>query len=90
MTNTHNTTLYLGVTSNLEKRVWEHKGGINKNSFAFKYNCNKLVYFETFGDIELAIEREKQVKKWRRKWEEELIGKDNPDWVDLAESWGYG
>ena len=67
MTNAHNTVLYVGVSSNLEKRVWEHKNGIYKSSFTHKYNCHKLVYYEVFGDIKDAITREKQLK----------IGKEN-------------
>ena len=83
MANTHNTVLYTGVTRNLERRVWEHKNGINKGSFTYKYNCHKLVYYEVFGDIEYAIAREKQLKNWKREWKNELISKDNPDWLDL-------
>ncbi|MCL2350470.1 MAG: GIY-YIG nuclease family protein [Defluviitaleaceae bacterium] len=72
MTNSHNTTLYVGITSNLEKRIFEHKSGLKKNSFTYKYNCSKLVYYEIFADIRLAIEREKQLKNWKREWKNEL------------------
>ena len=83
MTNEHNTVLYIGVTSNLEKRVWEHKNGVDKGSFTHRYNCNKLVYYEQFGDINYAIAREKQLKNWQRAWKDELITKENPNWQEL-------
>ena len=88
MTNIHNTVLYIGVTSSLEKRVLEHKNGIAKGSFTNKHNCHKLVYYETFGDIRYAIAREKQLKNWKREWKNHLIEKENPDWLDLSETWG--
>jgi len=84
MTNLHNNVLYIGVTSNLEKRVWEHKNGSDKYSFTFKYNCNKLVYYEIFGDIKYAIEREKQLKNWKREWKDDLVKKENPHCEDLS------
>jgi len=83
LTNTHNTVLYIGVTSNLEKRIWEHRNGIIKSSFTSKYNCHKLVYYEAYGDIRYAIAREKQLKNWKREWKNELVEKDNPEWQDL-------
>jgi len=67
----------------LEKRVWEHKNGVNKDSFTFKYNCTKLVYCEEFNDIKEAIAREKQLKNWKRDWKNELVDKFNPDWLEL-------
>jgi len=87
MANHHNTVLYIGVTSNLEKRVWEHKHGINKSSFTYQYNCHKLVYYEIFADIRLAITREKQLKNWKREWKNELVKKVNPEWNDLSKLW---
>ena len=87
MANKHNTTLYIGVTNNLQKRVWEHKNGVDKNSFTHKYNCHKLVYCEAFEDIKYAIAREKQLKKWKREWKNQLIEKENPDWRDLWDVW---
>lgn len=87
MTNNYNTVLYTGVTNEMERRVWEHKSGVNKNSFTSKYNCNKLIYFEEFADINEAIHREKQLKKYRREWKENLINSFNPEWKDLAEKW---
>ena len=78
-----NGTLYIGVTNNLIKRSWEHK---NKTveSFTEKYDVNKLVYYETTNDVHSALTREKQLKKWNRQWKLELIEKENPDWIDLA------
>jgi len=83
MTNEHHTVLYIGVTSNLEKRVWEHKNSVDRNSFTHRYNCNKLVYYEQFGDIKYAIAREKQLKNWKRAWKNALIAKDNPNWQEI-------
>ncbi len=82
MTN-HSGTLYTGVTNDLTRRVYEHKtqaGG----SFTRKYRINKLLYFEQTGDILSAIEREKQIKGWRRSRKLELIKSQNPRWIDLA------
>ena len=75
-------TIYIGVTNNLEGRIWEHKEGIYKG-FSSKYKTNKLVYYEVYNDINEAIAREKQLKKWKRDWKIELIEKDNPNWEDL-------
>ena len=77
-----NGTLYIGVTSDLIKRVHEHKNNL-VSGFTEKYNVHKLVYFETTDNIDSAIRREKQIKKWNRDWKIELIEKDNPDWRDL-------
>ena len=85
MTNTFNTTLYTGVTSDLLIRVMEHRKKVYPKSFTAKYNLIKLVYFELFHSIEEAIEREKQIKGGSRKSKEELIAKMNPDWKDLYE-----
>ncbi len=81
-----NGTLYIGVTSNLMKRIYEHKNKLI-DGFTKKYNIDKLVYFEQTKDIKSAITREKQLKKWNRKWKLELIEKTNPNWDDLAEDW---
>lgn len=75
-------TLYIGVTSDLVKRVSEHKNGVNCR-FTQKYKIHRLVYYETFGSIEQAIEREKKLKKWKRAWKIFLIEKTNPKWDDL-------
>ncbi len=77
-----NATLYVGVTSNLIKRIWEHKNKAIK-SFTQKYNVDKLVYFEQYHDPENAIKREKRLKKYDRRWKLELIEKENPEWRDL-------
>ena len=84
LTNISNDVLYIGVTSDLIVRVAEHKDGKFSDSFTSKYNCNKLVYFENFLNIEEAIAREKQLKNWRRQWKENLIREANPEWKDLS------
>ena len=80
-----NGTLYIGVTSNLIKRIWEHKNDV-VDGFTKKYGIHLLVYYELTPDVNSAIKREKQLKKWRRKWKLELIEKMNPDWDDLYQS----
>ncbi|API87749.1 GIY-YIG nuclease family protein [Francisella uliginis] len=82
LTNKNNGVLYIGVTSDIIKRVYEHK---NKfvDSFSKKYSLNKLVYFEVYENIEEAIIREKQLKKWNRAWKDRIINTMNSDWVDL-------
>ena len=77
-----NGTLYVGVTSGLVKRVWEHKNNLVKG-FTQKHKVHDLVYFEMFDDMTNAIEREKQLKKWNREWKVNLIEKENPGWLDL-------
>ncbi|MBN2313072.1 MAG: GIY-YIG nuclease family protein [Sedimentisphaerales bacterium] len=77
-----NGTLYIGVTSNLLKRVYEHKNELVEG-FTRKYHVHNLVYFETYDDIYGAIAREKQMKKWKRQWKINLIEKSNPQWRDL-------
>jgi putative endonuclease len=79
-----NGTLYIGVTSDLIRRIFEHKNNLIPG-FTTKYNVHNLVYFESYADIETVIKREKQLKKWNRKWKLELIEKRNPDWNDLYE-----
>ncbi len=79
-----NGTIYIGITSNLEKRIQEHKAKHFEKSFTSKYDVSKLVYYEHCHDIESAISREKLLKKWPRLWKLELIEKDNPDWKDLS------
>ena len=74
--------LYVGVTSSLAKRVWEHKEGLVEG-FTEKYNVKRLVYFELHSDMSAAITREKQIKKWSRVWKIRLIEKTNPAWLDL-------
>jgi len=79
-----NGTLYIGVTSDLIRRVYEHRNKVLPG-FTSKYNVGMLVHFEEFKDIESAISREKQLKKWNRKWKLELIEEWNPGWKDLYE-----
>ena len=79
--------LYIGVTGNLPKRVWQHKQHLLQG-FSSTYNTSRLVYFERFDDIRAAIERETQLKHWRRSKKEWLIEQMNPGWVDLAQDWG--
>ena len=84
LTNKHNKVLYIGVTNNLLKRVWEHKTKINKaSSFTKKYNIDKLVYYEYIESIYSAIAREKQLKGGSRKQKINLINSFNPKWEDL-------
>ena len=77
-----NGTLYIGVTSNLPKRIYEHKNEIT-GGFTGKYGVKTLVHYEVFDDFENAVNREKAMKAWRRKWKIELIEKNNPAWQDL-------
>ena len=79
-----NGTLYIGITNDLTRRIFEHKTGLI-NGFTKKYSVNKLVYFESTNDVNAAILREKRLKKWKRQWKIELIEKSNPDWNDLSE-----
>ena len=80
---------YVGVTSDLMARVYQHRAGI-ADGFTKRYNLNKLVLFEQFGTMELAITREKQLKRWHRDWKLNLIEASNPAWRDLAEDLGFG
>ena len=82
MTNKLNTVLYVGVTDNLIKRVYQHKNKLS-SGFTPKYNINKLVYYEVFEDINEAIKREKQLKNWHREWKMSLIKSHNPEFIDL-------
>jgi len=82
MASKRNGTLYIGITSNLIYRVYQHKHK-NANGFTSKYDVNKLVYYEQTEDVRSAIKREKQLKNWKRKWKLELIEKINPNWKDL-------
>jgi len=82
ITNKKYGTLYIGVTSNLVKRVYEHKNKL-VDGFIKKYNLSKLVYYELFENMKSAIIREKRLKKWNREWKLELINNFNPNWEDL-------
>jgi putative endonuclease len=78
-------TLYIGVTSNLQKRIWEHKNKVVEG-FSKKYNVDKLIYFEQTENVMSALEREKQLKRWSRSKKIKLIEKMNPEWKDLYEN----
>ncbi|MCR4256430.1 MAG: GIY-YIG nuclease family protein [Candidatus Uhrbacteria bacterium] len=78
--------LYIGVTNDLKRRVFEHKEG-SANGFSKKYKCSLLVYFEETSDVLVAIEREKQLKRWRREKKEQLIDRLNPRRIDLSDAW---
>ncbi|MEY8702463.1 GIY-YIG nuclease family protein [Francisella philomiragia] len=85
LANKNNTVLYIGVTSNLIKRIYEHKHKL-VDGFTKKYSLQKLVYYEVYEDIKEAILREKQLKKWNRSWKERIIKELNPNWIDLYQS----
>ena len=89
LTNKNNTTIYTGVTSDLLKRLYEHRTGKFKYNFSNWYNLYKLVYYEGFNRIEEAIAREKQIKGGNRAKKEILINSINPDWRDLSYDLGY-
>ncbi len=82
LTNKNNTVLYVGVTNNLMRRIWEHKSKLIEG-FTKKYNVDKLIYFESFDSPEEAIKREKQLKAGSRKKKIDLINNKNPEWKDL-------
>ncbi len=86
--NGKNGTIYIGVTNNLAKRVWEHTNKVVQG-FTSKYDVNKLVYFEDYSDINLAIKREKRMKEWSRQNKINLIEKNNPNWIDLYDRVHY-
>ena len=83
LTNKYNKVIYTGSTNNIYDRVYEHKEKFNKG-FTYKYNCNKLVYYEVFDSMDDAVYRERQLKRYKRKWKENLINSMNPNWRDLA------
>lgn len=85
MSNKQDGVLYIGVTSDIVKRVYEHKNDF-VDGFTKQYNLKNLVYYEVYDEIEEAIKREKQLKNWHRDWKIELINKQNPKWEDLYES----
>ncbi len=86
MTNKTHSVLYIGVTSNLIARVWEHKNKVYPTSFTAKYNCNKLVYYSFYPRIEEAISAEKALKGSNRKYKQDLVSNFNPEWKDLYDS----
>ena len=87
LTNKSNKVLYVGVTNNLERRMFEHKNKMI-DGFTKKYNLTKLVYFEETSDVKSAIEREKQLKNWHRDWKMKIISDSNPEWKDLSAEGG--
>ena len=86
ITNWNNKVMYTGVTNNLERRIYQHKNKLIKG-FTEKYNVNKLVYFEQTIDVDAAITREKEIKKWRREKKNRLVESMNKNWEDLSEQW---
>ena len=89
MTNKNKTTLYIGVTNDLVRRVYEHKNHLIKDSFTDRYNLEYCIYYEEFAYFDLAIKREKELKKWNRKKKEALIDKLNPEWKELVNDRGF-
>ena len=89
MTNKKKSTLYIGVTNNLCRRIYEHKKHININSFTAKYNLEYCIYFEEFQQFESAIQRENELKKWSRQKKESLINALNPQWKELVTENGF-
>jgi len=87
LTNQYNNVLYIGVTNDIVRRIAEHKVKINKG-FSYKYNCEKLVYHETYSLMTDAIAREKQLKNWKRDWKNKLVEDFNPEWDDLSKDIG--
>ena len=85
LTNCNNKVMYVGVTNDLERRLYEHKNKLVKG-FTEKYNVNKLVYVEETGDVISALAREKEIKKWRREKKNNLVVGSNPEWKDLSEA----
>ena len=88
LTNEYNNVMYIGMTNNLVRRVYEHKTK-QVSGFTEKYNVGKLVYFEETFDVDVALAREKEIKKWRREKKNALVTAVNPTWKDLNEGW-YG
>lgn len=84
--NKRNGTLYTGVTNDLERRMYEHKNKLVPG-FTSRYDVDRLVYFESSSSVQVAIQREKQIKGWTRKRKLALIESENPDWKDLSEGW---
>lgn len=85
LTNRPNGTLYVGVTSDIVRRIWEHREGV-VDGFTKRYRLKRLVYVERFGEIGAAIQREKNIKQWPRAWKVRLILESNPTWADLYDT----
>ncbi|MCQ8783427.1 GIY-YIG nuclease family protein [Mangrovibrevibacter kandeliae] len=88
MASQKNGTLYVGVTSDLSRRVWEHKEGLT-GGFTSRYGCHRLVWYEEHFDIRDAISREKSIKRWPRRWKFDLIESINPGWNELYRGMGW-
>ncbi len=86
LTNWNDKVMYIGMTNDLQRRLYEHKNELIEG-FTKRYKVHKLVYFEETTDVKAAIEREKQLKGWLRKRKKELVETTNPEWKDLSESW---
>ena len=86
LSNSNRNVLYTGMTTDLIRRVYEHKHHLDKGGFTSRYNVENLVYYEVTSDVNSAIEREKQIKGWNRKHKNKLVESKNPNWVDLYES----
>ena len=86
ITNKKDGVLYIGVSNDLERRMFEHKNKLIEG-FSSRYNLDKLIYFETYQFINDAIKREKNMKKWKRAWKIELIEEENSNWEDLSKDW---
>ena len=86
MTNYSQTSFYIGVTGNLQKRVWEHKNKV-VDGFTKKYNVDRLVFYELTDSVDAALNREKQLKRWHREWKINLIKDMNPEFKDLSLDW---
>jgi len=89
LSNQINSVLYIGVSNDLIRRMYEHKNKL-VNGFSKRYNLNKLLYFEKTDNVEVAIQREKQLKNWHRQWKLNLIKENNPEFKDLSAEWFDG
>ncbi|HHX8262455.1 TPA: GIY-YIG nuclease family protein [Vibrio diabolicus] len=88
LTSNNNAVLYIGVTSQLPQRIWQHKNGVAEG-FTKKYSVHKLVYFELFEDMAIAINREKQLKQWKREWKLALVRETNPYLQSISKNHPY-
>ncbi len=84
LTNKINTVLYVGMTTDLRTRLWEHREKVNPKSFTARYNVSKLIYYEPYQSVEEAVERERFIKGKTRKWKADLVATMNPNWNDLT------
>ena len=89
MTNKNRTTLYIGVTNDLCRRIYEHKNHLIKKSFSDKYNLEYCIYYEEFTNFDLAIKREKELKNWNPQKKEHLINGINPKWEEIVTAYGF-